>query len=76
MTVLTGLAIQEARLLTLRAMLKLEMKGMTRKGRSAYAILKEELNLKGNKQSVYNQVGEKLFKDKQLNLPLNNESTE
>ena len=76
MTVITGPAIQEARLLTLRAMLKLELKGMTRKGRSAYAILKEELKLKGSKQSVYDQVGEKLFKDKQLNLPLNNESTE
>jgi hypothetical protein len=36
--------------------LKLEMYGMTRRGRSAYSILKKELGLTGNKQRVYDQV--------------------
>lgn len=41
MTVLTGHQIELARLLTLRVMLKLEIKGMSRsKGPSAYAALK------------------------------------
>jgi|APCry1669188970_1035186.scaffolds.fasta_scaffold02710_1 hypothetical protein len=44
------------RLLTLRSMLKLEILGMTRRGRSAYSIIKEELGLKGNKTRVYNQL--------------------
>jgi alpha-D-ribose 1-methylphosphonate 5-triphosphate synthase subunit PhnG len=53
---LTGNQIEFARLLTLRKMLKLEMYGMTRRGRSAYSILKKELGLTGNKQKVYDQV--------------------
>ena len=44
-----------ARLITLRSALKLELLGMKRRGRSAYAIIKEEFNLKGNKQKVYDQ---------------------
>ena len=45
------------RLCTLRTMLKLECLGMTtRKGRTAYAILKEELGLKGNRDKVLVQV--------------------
>jgi hypothetical protein len=44
------------RLLTLRSMLKLEILGMTRSGRSAYAIIKQESGLKGSKISVYNQL--------------------
>lgn len=34
------------------AALKLEMKGMKRKGRSAHSILKERFNIKGNKKKV------------------------
>lgn len=71
-TVLTGDAIRIARTLTLQAMLKLEIKGMTRNGRSAYSILKEEFNLKGNKQKVYDQMAEIIFNFKQQNLPLEN----
>jgi len=56
MTMLTGNQIEFARLLTLRKMLKLEMYGMTRRGRSAYSILKKELGLTGNKQRVYDRV--------------------
>jgi hypothetical protein len=48
------------RLCTLRTMLKLEIRGMTRTRtaykRTAYAILKEELGLKGNKEKVLEQV--------------------
>ena len=41
MTVLTGHQIELARLMTLRVMLKLELKGMSKsKGPSAYATLK------------------------------------
>jgi len=44
------------RLLTLRQMLRLELKGLKRRGRSAYAIIKDELGLKGSKKSVYEQL--------------------
>ena len=50
--------IDAARLITLRGALKLELLGMKRRGRSAYAIIKDEFGLKGNKQSVYNQFDE------------------
>tara|TARA_S200000501_G_C20801538_1_gene734291 strand:- start:538 stop:732 length:195 start_codon:yes stop_codon:yes gene_type:complete len=35
--------------------LKLEMLGMTRRGQSCYAIIKQEYGLKGSKQKVYDQ---------------------
>ena len=44
------------RLLTLRSALGLEIKGLKRHGRSAYSIIKEEFNFKGNKQKVYDQI--------------------
>lgn len=52
--------INAYRLLTLKAMLKLELLGMKRSGKSAYSIIKKEFNLKGNKQSVLNQYVELL----------------
>lgn len=54
--------IEHFRLLTLRQMLRLELIGMKRRGRSAYSIIKYELGLKGNKQSVFNQLSEMLGK--------------
>ena len=53
--------INRARLLTLRTALKLEVLGlkrtaMFRGGRSAYVILKDELGLKGSRESVLQQV--------------------
>ena len=54
--------IEHFRLLTLRQMLRLELIGMKRSGRSAYSIIKDELGLKGNKQSVFNQISEMLGK--------------
>ena len=54
--------IEHFRLLTLRQMLKLELLGMKRSGRSAYAIIKNELGLKGNKKSVFDQLSDMLGK--------------
>ncbi len=45
--------IDAARLLTLRQMLRLEMLGMTKKGRSAYSILKSEFGFKGSREAVF-----------------------
>ena len=50
--------IDAFRLLTLRGALRLEVMGMKRHGRSAYAIVKEEFDLKGNKQRVFDQFTE------------------
>jgi hypothetical protein len=55
MTVLTGNQIEGARLLTLRSMLMLEMKGMHRRGRSAYALLKD-MGFKGTREKVLSQL--------------------
>lgn len=57
MTMITGSAIQEFRLIVLHKALKLELLGLRRShSPSAYSILKRELNLKGSRQSVYDQV--------------------
>jgi len=42
-------------MLTLRAGLKLEVKGLRRSGRSFYSIIKKEFNLKGTRESVLEQ---------------------
>jgi hypothetical protein len=56
-TVLTGSQINQYRILVLLSALKLEMLGIKRsRGSTAYSILKKEFNLKGNQQSVYDQV--------------------
>ena len=56
MTTLTGNQIEGARLLTLRAMLKLEMKGMkASSGKSAYAILKG-MGYTGSREKVLSQL--------------------
>ena len=46
------------RLRILLSALKLETLGMKRRGRSAYAIAKEEYSLKGNRAKVYAQLEE------------------
>jgi hypothetical protein len=52
MTVLTGHQIEAARLLTLRQMLKLELKGMSKsKGPTAYSTLKM-MGWKGTREKV------------------------
>ena len=52
----TPTGIANARILTLRSMLGLELKGLSRHGRSAYSIVKAEFGFKGNKQKVYDQL--------------------
>jgi hypothetical protein len=64
MTALTDpLDIQNFRILTLRQALKLEIKGIKRRGRSAYAILKE-MGYTGTRQQVLDQLDE--FRDELL----------
>ena len=55
MQILTGTQIPVARMITLKHALKLEILGMTRKGRSVYSIIKQEYGLTGNKKSVLEQ---------------------
>ena len=56
MTTLVGTQINTARLLTLRAMLKLEMKGMTRShAPSAYSMLKQ-MGYKGTRETILGQL--------------------
>lgn len=50
------------RLLSLRSALKLECLGMSRRGQSAYSIVKAEYGLKGNKKSVLKQL-EQIIED-------------
>ena len=42
-------------MLRLKSALKLELKGLKHSRGSAYAYINQEFNLKGNKQSVYDQ---------------------
>lgn len=44
------------RLITLKSALSLEIKGMKRRGRSVYSIIKDELGFKGSKQKVFDQL--------------------
>ena len=45
-------------LLSLRAALRMEVAGLKGRGKSAYAIAKQELGIKGNKQKVLDQVNQ------------------
>jgi len=47
--------IYRFRLLVLELGLKLEIKGMKKRGRSCYSIIKEEFGLKGSRESVLTQ---------------------
>jgi hypothetical protein len=56
MTTLTGSQIEAARILTLRQMLKLEMKGLSKsRGPTAYATLKM-MGFTGTRQAVLEQL--------------------
>lgn len=57
--------IKMAQMLAQRSCLKMEIAGLGRRGRSAYAIIKEQYGLRGNKQSVYTQFCELIEKEKQ-----------
>jgi len=56
MTTITGKDIAVFRVMTLRNALGLEIKGLTRRGRSVYSIVKDEFGFKGGKQKVYDQL--------------------
>ena len=55
-TVIEADQVDRARLLTLKAGLRLEVQGLKGRGRSAYTIVKEELGFKGSKQKVLDQL--------------------
>ena len=55
-TILTGEDIKNYRALVLLSALRLECKGMKRRGPSVYSVVKAEFNLRGNKLSVLNQL--------------------
>jgi hypothetical protein len=55
-TVLTGQDITDYRARVLLSALRLECLGMKRNGPSVYSIVKRDYNLKGSKQSVYDQL--------------------
>lgn len=57
-TITDPTAIEAARLLALRQMLRLELLGMKHRGRTAYSILKSEFGLRGSRQSVFNALTE------------------
>ena len=56
MAILTGESINQVRAKVLLSALKLECLGMKKSGPSAYSIAKAEYNLRGSKESVYNQL--------------------
>ena len=59
MTTLTGSQIDDARRLTLRAMLKLEIRGMSKsKGPTAYSTLKSVYGYKGSREKVLSELDE------------------
>ena len=63
MTILTGDQIPEFRKRVLLRGLKLELKGMKlSRGRSCYSIIKSEFNLKGSRQSVFDQFSQLINK--------------
>jgi len=55
---LTGADIPTFRLKVLASALSLEIKGLKRRGMSAYSIAKKEFNLKGSRESVLAQLQE------------------
>ena len=54
-TVTTSRATRLIRYRALLGALKLEIKGLKRRGRPAYAIIKDEFGFKGTRQKVYDQ---------------------
>lgn len=60
--VITGEEVRRYRIKVLQKAVELEALGMTRRGRSAYAIAKEGFGLTGNKKSVANQL-KKLYEE-------------
>ena len=55
--------VDRARVLVLRAALRLEVIGLGRRGRSVYSIVKQEFGFKGNKQKVLDQLNDWIEKN-------------
>ena len=55
MMINTPKGIELFRLMALRSGLEAEIKGMKKRGKSCYQIIKDEFDLKGNKINVYNK---------------------
>jgi hypothetical protein len=55
--------IELYRLKILRAALKLELYGMHRSGKSAYAVLKDEFGYTGKKAEVFEAVSKRIFEE-------------
>ena len=64
----TPTLIEDASLLALRQALRLEIKGMYRHGRSAYAMIKERFGFTGSKQRVFDQFSAFLVQQRVLIL--------
>ena len=58
--------IELYRMMVQRQALKLQMKGIRTRGRSAYSMIKEQYSLKGNITKVYEQFTEIIEKAKQI----------
>lgn len=57
MIIITGTEnIKMVQLLAWRSCLGLELKGLKRRGRSVYSIVKKQLGFKGSKTTVYHQL--------------------
>ena len=64
MAIITGKEnIDRYRLILLKHGLKLELLGMQKRRPSCYSVIKEEFNLKGNKQKVYDMFCELIKKE-------------
>ena len=64
MAIITGKEnIDRYRLIVLKHGLKLELLGMQKRKPSCYSVIKEEFNLKGNKQKVYDMFCELIKKE-------------
>jgi len=59
-TMITGPHIQLYRMMVLRSGLRLEMKGLSRRGRSIYAIVKDEFGLRGTRERVLAQLEKRI----------------
>ena len=65
MPTITGRNIDRFRLLVLKHGLMMEIQGMQKRRPSCYSVIKEEFNLKGNKQKVYDKFCELIKKEMQ-----------
>ena len=73
MTTLTGQQIDDARRLTLRQMLKLEIRGLSKsRGPSAYSTLKSVYGYKGTRESILKELD--AWRDALLNNTTEGES--